>query len=309
MKKLTVALIIIAAPPAFANAKTYKEMFGADPQVDPAAATALKTMDFKQGDIPLPGAHATLKLPPGYYFLNGADASKVLVNIWGNPPGAASGTLGMIFPAKYPPEGQSNWGAVISYAPDGYVSDEDAESMDFSAVLAELQQGTEENNAERKTQGYEPMKLVGWASPPYYDKNSHALHWARDLLFGTDPTAPHTLNYQMRMLGREVVMELNFVAGMQSLQEIKDSIPQVIGIVNYNGGKKYSDHQDGDKLAAYGLGGLILAGAGAKVAAKVGFLALALVFLKKGFVFVLIALGAIFKPIMNLFRRKPGGEA
>src|SRR5690349_12904483 len=100
MKKLTAALIMIAALPAFANAKTYKEMFGADPQVDPAAATALKTMDFKQGDIPLPGAHATLKLPPGNYFLNGTDASKVLVNIWGNPPGAASGTLGMIFPAK-----------------------------------------------------------------------------------------------------------------------------------------------------------------------------------------------------------------
>lgn len=309
MKRLAIALVILSALPAIAGAKTYKEMFGTDPQLDPAMTAVLKSIDFKQGDIPLPGAGASLKLPPDYYFLNTTDAAKVLVNLWGNPPGAANGTLGMVFPTKYSPEAQNNWGAVVSYAPEGYVSDDDAASTDFNEVLQQLQQSTDENNAERTKQGYEPIKLVGWASPPYYDKPTHALHWARDLLFGTDPAAAHTLNYQLRMLGREGVMELNFVAGMQNLDEIKQSIPQVIGLVSYDAGKQYSDYRDGDKLAAYGLGGLILAGAGAKVAAKVGFLAAGLLFFKKFFIYILIAAGAIFKPIMSLFRRKPDGTA
>ena len=138
---------------------------------------------------------------------------------------------------------------------------------------------------------------------------AHALHWARDLLFGTDPAAPHTLNYQLRMLGREGVIELNFVAGMSDLSEVKASIPQVIALVHFNPGNTYGDYRDGDKVAAYGLAGLIAVGAGAKIAAKVGFLALALAFLKKGVVFILIAAAAIAKPIINFFRRKPDETA
>lgn len=308
-KNLILATLIFAAMSLSVEAKTYKQMFGVEPPALPSATNVVATMDFKQGVVSLPGAGATLNVPKDYYYLDARDAKKVLVDLWKNPPASADGTLGMLLPAQYAPDRPELWGAVLSYNPDGFVSDEDAESTDFDEVLKELQASTVENNHQREIEGFEPIKLVGWASPPHYDKTTHALHWARDLVFGTDPAAPHTLNYQLRKLGREGVLELNFVAGMSDLPAIQASIPSVVGLVNFDPGKAYGDFKDGDKIAAYGLAGLIAAGAGAKLAAKVGLLALGLAFLKKGAVFVIIALGAILKPITNFFRRKPGGTA
>jgi uncharacterized membrane-anchored protein len=117
--------------------------------------------------------------------------------------------------------------------------------------------------------------------------------------------APHTLNYQLRILGREGVLQVNFVAGMDQLQDIKSNIASVAGLVSYDRDKKYEDHVEGDKIAAYGLAGLIATAAGAKIAAKIGFLALALAFLKKGGIILAVAAGAIFRPIANLFKKKP----
>jgi uncharacterized membrane-anchored protein len=305
MRKFGIILLVGVAWSTLAEAKTYKEMFGADPDVDPKYKTVLETLDFKQGKIALARAHASLSTGADFYYLDAADTAKVLSALWGNPPDQAGNTLGMIFPAKSTPEGANSWGTIIEYSDDGYVSDEEAENADFSSVLADLQQSTNESNEERKKAGYEPITLVGWASPPFYDKATHSLHWARDLIFGTDMSARHTLNYQLRVLGREGVLEMNFVAGIDQLSDVKASIPKVTDLVAYDTQKKYDDHKDGDKVAAYGLAGLIAVGAGAKIAAKVGFLALALAFLKKGFVVVLIAAGAIFRPIANFFKKKP----
>jgi uncharacterized membrane-anchored protein len=308
MRKFVIVLLIGVALPVIAEAKTYKEMFGTDPDVDPRFKTILETLDFKQGKVALPRAHASLNTGADFYYLDTADTTKVLSGLWGNPPDQAGRTLGMIFPAKATPDGANTWGTVIEYSDDGYVSDDEAEKTDFSSVLEDLRQSTNEGNEERKKAGYEPIALIGWASPPFYDKATHSLHWARDLIFGTDMSARHTLNYQLRVLGREGVLEMNFVAGMDQLADVKASIPKVTGLVAYDAQKKYDDHRDGDKVAAYGLAGLIAVGAGAKIAAKIGFLALGLAFLKKGAVIILIAAGAIFRPIANFFKRNKGGS-
>ena len=63
----------------------------------------LEKLDFQQGAIKLAGAKATLNVPADFYYLNSTDTKKALVDIWGNPPGAAEGTMGMIFPARYAP--------------------------------------------------------------------------------------------------------------------------------------------------------------------------------------------------------------
>ena len=306
MRKLLIALLLTSALTGASEAKTYKEMFGADPEVDPQYKAVLQSLDFRQGKVSLPGAHASLAIGQDYYYLNSADTAKVLSQIWGNPP-SESGTLGMIFPAKFPPESSGSWGTVVEYSDEGYISDADAEQTDFDAVLSTLKDQTNEGNEERKKAGYDPITLVGWASPPYYDKATHSIHWARDLLFGTDANATHTLNYQLRVLGREGYLSMNFVAGMGQLQDVKTSIAGVTNLVQFDAQKKYEDYRDGDRVAAYGLAGLIAAGAGAKVAAKLGFLALALAFLKKGAVFVLLALGAIFRPIANFFKKNRNG--
>lgn len=170
--------------------------------------------------------------------------------------------------------------------------------------MNELKTAAIEGNVEREKQGYEPITLVGWASPPFYDKSTHALHWARDLIFGKDQSASHTLNYSLRILGREGVLQMNFVAGLPQLPEIKAAIPDMTKIATFDTGKAYTDFRDGDKLAAYGMMGMIAAGAGAKLAAKVGFLALGLAFLKKGGVLIFLAGAAMLRFAKGLFGKK-----
>lgn len=94
----------------------------------------------------------------------------------------------------------------------------------------------------------------------------------------------------MRVLGRDNVMELNAVAGMSQLPQIKQDMQAVLQQVSFNPGHRYEDFNGStDKLATYGVAGLL----GVVAAKKVGLLALAMVFLKKGFVLILAAFGAL----------------
>jgi uncharacterized membrane-anchored protein len=303
MRSLIFGLSLLAILPTTALAKTYEEVFNAPPP--PKLKELYSSINFRLEKLPLLQAHAALNNAGDFYYLDAGDAAKILTKLWGNPPEAASDALGMIFPRRTPPEDPTAWGAIVSYSDDGYVSDEGAQSIDYDQVLTELKSETAQNNVQRKSEGYEPITLVGWASPPYYDSKLHALHWARDLVFGTDMNRPHTLNYQLRILGRDGVLQLNFVAGINELQQIEKDVPDVAALVAYDSDKKYEAHEEGDKIAAYGLAGLIATAVGAKVAAKVGLLTIGLLFLKKGAVIIAVIAGAIFKPIAKLFRRKP----
>lgn len=315
-----IAIIFLAALTITtqANAKSFHDMFGAEPPAGDEGVV-LKTLDFQQGAIKIPTANATLNVSDQFYYLNPQDAKKVLVELWGNPESSVGNPLGMIFPAKYPPTDPHSWGSVIDYDGSGYVSDEDAASTDYDDLLKKIQDAIKEANPEREQQGFDPITLVGWAEPPHYDKATHALHWARDLIFGKDPNAGHTLNYSVRVLGREGVTELDFVAGLDQLQEINAAIPNVINTVQYDSGKRYADFTNGDKIAAYSMAGMIAAGAGVKVAAKLGLLAVVLGFfksfgvallaLKKGLIVVLAGVVAAGRKILGLFRRKGNSDA
>ncbi|EJK86323.1 DUF2167 domain-containing protein [Rhizobium rhizogenes] len=318
MKKYLAIAFLAALAATQAEAKSFHDMFGADvPEGD--AGTVLKGLDFQQGAIKLSGANATLNVSDQFYYLNPLDTRKVLVQLWGNPDSAASNTFGMIFPAKYSPIDPRSWGAVIDYDGSGHVSDDDAASTDYTALLKQIQDGIQESNPEREKAGYDPITLVGWAEPPHYDKATHALHWARDLIFGKDPNAPHTLNYSVRVLGREGVTELDFVAGLEQLPEINAAIPSVINTVQYDSGKRYADFVNGDKIAAYSMAGMIAAGAGVKIAAKLGFLAVVLGFfksfgvallaLKKGLIVVVAGVVAAGRKLLGLFRRNKNTDA
>ncbi|MEZ5776436.1 MAG: DUF2167 domain-containing protein [Hyphomicrobiaceae bacterium] len=284
-----------------AEAKTFKEMFPADLGLDAKEVQFLSGLDYKQGEVDLGSGGVVVKISPQFYFLGAADARRVLVDAWGNRPTVADGVLGIIFPADRTPLDET-WGAALSFDEDGYVSDDDAASIDYDALLKEMQEGTEQENAERAKEGFESIKLIGWASPPFYDSGAHLLHWAKELEFGGDPQ--HTLNYYLRALGRHGVLNVNFIASMSQLDDIKRALPIVLAMPDFKDGSRYADYVPGaDKVAAYGIGGLIAG----KLAAKAGLLALALAFLKKGFVLVIAALAAVGGLVRRLFGRKQEG--
>lgn len=208
----------------------------------------------------------------------------------------------MIFPVSATPI--ESWGAIISFEDSGYVSDEDAESIDYDDLLADMQGDAEASNEERRKLGVETVKLVGWAAPPHYDRASHKLHWAKELEFGGSPS--HTLNYNIRALGRKGVLQINFVAGMDQLAEIEQVIPAVLAMPVYDKGFRYEDFVPGvDKVAAVGIAGLI----GGKLAAKAGLFVLLLAFLKKGWILAVLALGGLFGFLKRLFTRRPAETA
>lgn len=255
------------------------------------------SLDRRTGTIALPGNFATLTVPDTFYYLGPDDAEKVLVEVWENPPSAEK-PLGMLFPVDMTPYDDNSWAVTIEYSDEGYVSDEDADDIDYDDMLKEMQAGTEETSKERAKQGYESIALIGWAERPSYDKNERKLHWAKELKFGDSEN--HTLNYNVRVLGRKGVLVMNFIAGMDQLPEIKNNIKPVMAMADFNPGNRYSEfNPDIDKVAAYGLGGLI---AGATMV-KTGMWATLLLLLKKFFVVIIIVLGFAAKKILPIFKK------
>jgi len=250
------------------------------------------SLDRQTGTIALPNGVATLDVPDGYYYLSPQDSQRVLVEAWGNPEGEPP--LGMLFPAGKSPLDADSWGVTIDYSEDGYVSDEDAHEMDYAELLQEMQSSTRDESKERVRLGYEAIELVDWAAPPYYDSVEHKLHWAQELKFGD--MEDHTLNYNIRVLGRKGFLRMNFIANMSQLSEINRNVDSVLAMAQFNDGYRYEQFDpEYDKYAAYGIGGLVAG----KVLAKTGLLAGLLIFGKKFGVFIiagLLGLGAkLFK--------------
>lgn len=262
----------------------------------------LASLNFQTGAITLPGGVASLNLPEGFHYLSPEDTERVLVTAWGNPPG--NETLGMLVKDPRDILADESWAVVIAYEEDGYVSDEDADSIDYAQMLADMQESSRESNAARVEAGYAEVELVGWAAAPRYDKAANKLYWAKELRFGDIPV--NTLNYNVRILGRKGVLVLNLVATMPQLGEIETVIPTVLAMTNFNPGYRYSEFDPSlDKVAAYGIGALIAG----KVAAKAGLFAklgVLLLALKKLWIFLVIAVGGF---LTRLFRRRGSKES
>jgi len=258
------------------------------------ATQFLDSINPQRGVINISEAGATLNIPDDFYFLNAEDAERVLVEAWGNPPGQSA--LGMLFPAGVSPLDNDAWAVTVAYEEEGYVSDENAEDIDYDELLEQMQEDTRASSIERDKMGYGTVSLVGWASSPYYDASSNKLHWAKEIRFGD--SEENTLNYNVRVLGRKGVLVLDFIAGMSQLPLIKQNLGTVLEIADFDQGSSYMDFDpDLDEVAAYGIGALVAG----KVIAKTGFLVVALVFLKKFGIFILLGLGALFKTV---FKRK-----
>jgi uncharacterized membrane-anchored protein len=253
--------------------------------------------------VPLPEASATLHLGSKYYFLDARDAKTVLTQGWKNPPDAVGDVIGMIFPAGSDFTTPGGWGAAVVYHDVGYVSDSDAKTTDYNKLLQTMQQGEDAENTQRKQQGYPSIHLVGWAQAPAYDPVHHTVIWARDIKFGGDDE--DALNYDVRELGRRGALSLNIVSAMPQIGEIRSATARLGGVAAFDPGSQYADYRSGiDKKAAYGIAGLIAAGAGVAVAQKAGLFAVALLIFKKVWILVAAGFAALATRLRSLFRRK-----
>jgi len=292
---LLIAATLVAASAALpAGAQEVRQ------QLTEAEAKALiASLKPQHGIIPLGNSYATLNIGNAYDFYAPADARAILERIWGNPPSSGEDIIGLVLPAGASPLSDA-WGAVVSYENSGYVSDEDAASTDYNDLLKDLKEGTQQANEERFKQGYASIDLRGWAESPVYNKGAHSVIWATDLKFADAST--DSLNYDMRSLGRNGVLSVNFLAGMEQLPQIKTAAQAFSSHVSFDNGFRYQDFDpSADKKAEYGIGGLIAAGVGVAVVKKLGIFAILLKFIKPILIAVAAAFAALRGKIMALF--------
>ena len=260
------------------------------------AAAFMKTVHPQTGEVPLASVGVKLDIGKDFYFLDSKDARKVLEKLWQNPPSPE--TLGLIFPKDEDPYFYS-YAVEVTFDDIGYVSDKDAAGINYTKLLKKMKKQTKEGSAYRVKQGYQAVELLDWAEPPKYDPQNKRLYWGKLLHF--DGEDGNTLNYNLRFLGRKGVMQFNYIADADSLGDIKAAMPVMSKMVSFYPGRRYEDfNKSTDKVAAYGVAGLI---AGGLIAKKVGLLGVFLLFLKKGWIIILAA-GAGIKAF---FSRMFGG--
>jgi uncharacterized membrane-anchored protein len=292
MRSLLLTAAIFAALPIFAQEAASDN--------DAKLEKFMSSLHYQTGDVRLPQAKAVIHASADYPLLNASDAQKVLEELWGNPPDAD--VLGMIVPKKAGLMGDGAWAVVLTYANEGYVSDKEAASTDYDAMLKDLQAGTRENNAERKKQGYPSIELHGWAARPHYDSSSAKLYWAKDFTF--DGSESHTLNYDVRALGRSGYLSMNAVAEMKDLAAVQTDMNDVIKMVEFEPGARYADFDAStDKTAAYGLAALVAGG----LAAKTGLLAKLLAILIAGKKLLVLVVAGLYAGVKKLLSGKSGG--
>jgi len=272
-------------------------------EVDAEFQAKLDALETEYGAIALKGAPVTLNVTEEYGFYDAKESQFILEDVWGNPPDST--VLGMLFPIAEESDTSEEeaWAIAFTYEKTGYVTDSDAATTDYDDLLRDMKKTTREINPERIRQGYPSIELVGWAASPYYDADLHGVFWGKDLIF--DGAEQHTLNYEMRMLGRRGVLSMNFIANLDDLVDVEAAAPNILEMVNFNEGARYSDYQEGDKKAGYGVAALVAGGAGLAVAKKAGLIGIILIFLKKGFVFVIAGLAILG----GWFKRMLGGGA
>lgn len=208
-------------------------------------------------------AKATIKVPPGYVFLDEKNTSRFL-QLAGNPPRDGH--------YLYAPE-SLDWFAVFSFDSTGYVKDD--EKIDPDELLKTIKASDGPGNQERKRLGISPLYTVGWEVPPHYDTETKRLEWGLRLKSDGEH---FTVNYTSRILGRTGVMSAILVADPQSLAKDTQAFKAGLKEFNYVPGEKYSEFKAGDRVAEIGLAALVLGGAAA-VASKKGLWAAIVAFL------------------------------
>jgi uncharacterized membrane-anchored protein len=249
-----------------------------------------RSVTYRTGTIAI--LDARIALPHGFRYLNARDAQRTLT-FYGNP--RHSEVRALILPPH------SNvlsavYFIVATYEADGHVSDSDAAKIDYDKLLRGMQSSEKSDNEERAKQGFDPIQMVGWAEPPHYDATNHKLYWASNLVFGNEPV--HTLNYEVRTLGREGMLALNAVAAMRDIRTVRSGMQTVLHSSRFVHGRRYEDYRKGDKVSKLTVAAVVAGGAYA--VAKTGLFALLIAKLK--FIVVGIAglVGALRK---RIFRR------
>ena len=200
--------------------------------------------------------NSTLAIPAGYVFLDAANTAKfeeLNQNL-------SSGREVMLAPQDL------HWSAYLWFEDAGYVKDD--EKIDAPAILKALQAETERSNEQRQRRGWQILHVAGWDMPPAYNTTTKRLEWAT--LLKADNA--EGVNFFTKILGRRGYTSVVLAASTDGTPAAVADLNRLLSGYQFNSGDTYSEWRPGEKVAKYGLAGLIVGGA-ALAAAKTGLLA------------------------------------
>lgn len=262
------------------------------PATEAEREAALNAIVWRDDQVlTLPGSGGVLKAPKGYRQLVGQDARTVYEAT--NGLDAPVGTEAMIYDRK--------GGTVVYYQKlgSGYIRIDDWPSIDADAMLAEIKENTERNNPTRKQRGIGSIHVVGWLQPPKLDIQNHSVRWALD---AREEDGSSLVNSVALVLGRDGYEKLTWIGSKQQFSD--DALKVGLDSFNFASGKRYGDYVAGDKVAEYGVAGLVASALGVKAASKLGILAMLAVFAKKAGAIVIIPVIGLFGWIRKKLQRQ-----
>ena len=273
-----VALLCLA--PLAANAQ---EQVEADPVQEWFAF--LDSIEWvTSGGLGSMGGQGEITVPDGYVF-TGTEGTQRLMEAFGNL--LSDQEVGFVAPDLSQDNPDFNWFAVFEFDPTGYVKDDEKADLDADAMMESMIENEELANRQRQEMGYDTLSVTGWAMPPQYNERTHNLEWATILLAGS---GTQVVNLNTRLLGREGVMKVTLVCDPQQLESTIPAYQRMLESYRFQEGRRYAEYRQGDKIAKYGLTGLVVGG-GAAVLAKTGLLKR----IFKPLLVGLLALGAFIK--------------
>ncbi len=169
------------------------------------------------------------------------------------------------------------------------MKDDEKDKLDPDAILKQMQEGQIAANEELSRRGMSTLTVLGWQTPPFYNSATNNLEWAVRL---QSSDGSQVLNYKTKVLGRRGVMDVVLVCDEQQIAAVIPEYQKLLTGFNFKKEESYAAFTQGDKVAEYGLTGLIVGG-GLLAAAKSGLLAK----LWKPILVGLLAIGAFFKRI------------
>ncbi len=243
-------------------------------------------------DIDVAG-QARLNLPRNYAFVP-EPAAKRLLTAFGNRPG--NDLLGLIVPVN-----GEDWLMTIRYVASGYIRDDDARDWHPEELLRDIRDSTENSNAERRRRNLPEIEVIGWVEAPQYDPSNHRVVWSAASRPKGQTDNDASINYNTLLLGREGHVSMNLVTRLKEIEARKPIARQLLAALEFKDGKRYVDfNEKTDQVAEYGLAALI-AGVAAK---KLGFFAMAAMFLAKFGKILAVAAFAAAAAAVKLWRKK-----
>ena len=240
------------------------------------------------------GQVAQIDVPAGCVFLD-AKTTRALMEKRGDE--VSGQELGLLRNTN------GDWAVYFEFEDIGYVKDDDKDKLDAAKLLQSYQKGTAAGNKRREAAGRPPIEIVGWDQEPKYDAATHNLTWC----LRARSAGNEFVNFDTRVLGRKGVMKVVLACAPEDLPKVLPEFTGLLATHKFLGGESYAEYRQGDKVAKYGLGALVLGGA-AVGAAKLGLLSWVLPLFKKLWVLVVAVIVGVANFAKKLYAKLTGRQ-